>query len=84
MTPGINELDPLTVARVIEAVRSFDDFDEDNDPFHTHEFGMIDVDAHKIMFKVDCYDHNLEYGSPNPADPAVTSRVLTIFLASEY
>lgn len=84
MTPGVNGLDPYTVARVIGAVRSFDDFNEDNDPYHTHEFGMVEVDGHKIMFKIDAYDQNLEYGSNNPADPSVTTRVLTIFLASEY
>jgi len=32
----------------------------------------------------DAYDQNFEYGSPNPADPTVTNRVLTILLASEY
>jgi len=30
------------------------------------------------------YDKELQYGSENPADPAVTTRILTLMLASEY
>ncbi|MGE7007225.1 DUF3768 domain-containing protein [Sphingomonas sp. NPDC085925] len=30
------------------------------------------------------YDPSLEWGSANPADPAVTARVLTIMWAYEY
>ena len=84
MTPGINALESETITRVIEAVRGFDDFNVDNDPYQTHEFAMIEIDGNRVMFKVDAYDRNLEYASPNPADPSVTTRVLTIFLASEY
>jgi hypothetical protein len=84
MTQGVQGLAEGTLARVFKAVREFDDFNEDNDPYKTHEFGMFDVDGKRLMFKIDCYDQNLEYGSPNPADPDVTTRVLTILLASEY
>ncbi len=87
ITPGVNELKADTMARVIHAVRGFEDFNEDNDPYKTHEFGMVEMDGNKVMFKVDCYDQNLEYGSPDPSDPSdpsVTTRVLTILLASEY
>ena len=55
-----------------------------NDPYGAHEFGAVDVAGEKVFFKVDAYDANLEYGSPDPADPSVTTRVLTILLASEY
>ena len=84
MTPGVTGLASQTLAKVFVAVRDFDDFNEDNDPFQTHEFGMVDVDGERIMFKLDAYDENLEYGSPNPANPEVTRRVMTILLASEY
>lgn len=84
MTPEINALPEDTMARALHAVRTFDDFNEDNDPYGTHEFGMVEVDGHNVMFKIDAYDQNLEYGSPDPTDPSVTTRVLTILLASEY
>ena len=84
MTRGVQALSDETIARVFKTVREFDDFTPDNDPCQTHEFGMFDLDGERFMFKCDAYDLNLEYGSPNPADPSVTSRVLTILLASEY
>jgi len=84
MTQGVNALADDTLAKVLRTVNTFDDFTEDNDPYGTHEFGMFDVDDARVMFKIDAYDQNLEYGSPDAADPSVTTRVLTILLASEY
>ena len=49
-----------------------------------HDFGSFVLDAVKLFWKIDYYDRKLEYGSPDPADPAVTRRVLTILLAEEY
>ncbi len=84
MTQGVQGLAEDTLARVFTAVREFDEFTPDNDPYGTREFGMFETDDERLMFKIDAYDQNLEYGSPNPADPDVTTRVLTILLASEY
>lgn len=84
MTQGVQSLTDDTIARVIKAVQEFDDFTEDNDPYGTHDFGMFEQDGERLMFKVDAYDQNLEYGSPNPANQSVTTRVMTILLASEY
>ena len=62
----------------------FDDFCAANDPYGEHDFGVVEAEGHTIFFKIDCYDRELNYGSPDPADPAVTERVLTIMLAEEY
>jgi len=70
--------------RAVTAVRRFSNFTEDNDPYGEHDFGSFDLDAVKLFWKIDYYDRKLEYGSPDPADPAVTRRVLTILLAEEY
>ena len=66
------------------AVRAFDDFTPDNDPHGEHDMAFLEVDGERIFFKVDYYDAALECLSPDPADPGVTRRVLTIGLASDY
>ena len=67
-----------------EAIASFDQFGPDNDPYNEHDFGAIEFAGERILWKIDYYDKNETYASPDPADPSVTTRILTIMLASEY
>jgi len=55
-----------------------------NDPWGEHDFGAVEIDGEKAFWKIDCYDRTLTAGSENPANEALTHRVLTIMLASEY
>jgi len=48
------------------------------------DLGWFDVGEHKLMFKIDYYDPDMEYGSEDPADATKTVRVLTIMLPSDY
>jgi Protein of unknown function (DUF3768) len=48
------------------------------------DFGSFEADGQMIMFKIDYYDQNMAMHSPDPADPSVTERVITIMLADEY
>jgi len=83
-TPGICALPPKEQSRIRELVETFDAFTPDNDPHHERDFGAFTHAGHKVFWKIDYYDRAMEYGSDNPADPAVTTRLLTIMLAEEY
>ncbi len=72
------------IAKATAAVRSFDAFTNDDDPWQEHDCAVLEADGEPVMFKIEYYDVNMEYGSPDPADPKVTRRVLTIMLASDY
>lgn len=69
---------------VLQLVADFDIFTEDNDPYGTHEFGSFEFEGQTCFWKIDLYDNDLTYGSPEPTDLSQTKRVLTIMLASEY
>lgn len=87
ITDGVRELVavwPLGIVAIYDAVRRFDAFDEANDPYGEHDFGSFEFAGEKLFWKQDYYDKTLESGSENPADPAVTTRVLAIMLAEEY
>ncbi len=88
MTRGIRALGFEGQARVLAAVRAFNDFNSDNDPWGEHDMGaldvMIDGMPERIFFKLEYYDLSMTQHSDDAADPAKTVRVLTIMLASEY
>ena len=84
MTPGIAALGQEAVDRIIKTIAVFDDFCHANDPHEEHDFGSFEAEGHTIFFKIDYFDRNLKYLSPDPTDPAVTIRVITVMLADEY
>src|SRR5437763_9179290 len=84
MTPGIAALGAQAVARIVKTIAVFDDFCHANDPHEEHDFGAFDAGGHRVFFKIDYYDKNMTHHSPDPADPSVTERVITIMLAEEY
>ena len=84
MTQGIATLAADTVTAILVAVQSFDRFTPANDPHGEHDFALIEVAGERVMFKIDYYDRSMTGLSPDSGNPAVTARVLTVFLASEY
>ncbi len=83
MTAGVIALGRTKQLAILDAVAAFDGFDADKDPSGEHDFGALQVEGERILFKIEYYDRGLTGHSPDPADPSITTRVLTIMLASE-
>lgn len=84
VTAGVQALGVDAVAATIARIQGFTEFSEDNDPHREHDFGSFELDGTEFFFKIDYYDERMEHGSEDPSDPAKTTRVLTLMLASEY
>ena len=84
LTRGVRALGHPTLDAVLEAVRSFCDFTQSNDPHKEHDCASFEYRGIRLMWKIDYYDHALKFHSLDPSDPVVTRRVLTILLANEY
>ena len=83
-TQGINDEGQKFIKEAFDQVRTFDDFNENNDPYHDHTFGAVEVFGKKVWFKIDLFDENYEYGADNPTELQETRRVLTVLFPSEY
>lgn len=100
VTQGFRGLPELDRIAALAAITRFSRFDEHNDPYGEHDFGAVYrltsaawtqdrpkealTIAQTVLWKVDCYDNDLMFGSEAPWDEGRTKRVLTIMLASEY
>ena len=84
MTPGIAALGPDAIERIVKTISVYDDFCHANDPYEEHDFGSFEAEGKTIFFKIDYYDRTLTGHSPDPTDPTVTERIITIMLADEY
>jgi Protein of unknown function (DUF3768) len=99
-TVGFRSLPASDQSCVRELIETYDAFDEDSDPHGERDFGAVyqiadgrwtterprvrDDERERVFWKLDYYDRDLRFGSDDPANPAVTRRVLTIMLAQEY
>ena len=84
MTAAVATLPPDTLTAAILAMRRFDNFTPENDPYAEHDFGAFEHAGECFFFKIDTYaDAALTYGAEDPLAPGVV-RVLTLMLASDY
>ena len=82
ITQGVQALDNLP--HLLDQVRKYNTFTPDNDPYGEHDFGSLRYLGETVFWKFDYLDVDLTMHSPDPSDPTVTARVLTIMLAEEY
>ena len=84
VTSGIAALGPAFFTMLMDAIRRADDFDDDNDPYGEHDFGVVTVLDQKVFWKIDYYDLDMRQGAEFPEDPALCVRVMTVMTEREY
>lgn len=84
MTPGVAALGLEAAERIFKTIAVFDDFCHENDPHQEHDFGSFEAEGHTILFKIDYFSKDMTMHSPDPANSAVTTRVITVMLVEEY
>ena len=84
LTQGIRSNTPDDIKEIITKVRTFDTFDENNDPYGERDFGAFDYKGKRSFWKIDYYDREFLYLSPDVSNPRLTNKVLTVMYAEEY
>ncbi len=56
ITYGVRQLGDEAVRRALEAVRTFEAFTEENDPYGEHDFGSFKIAGRTLFFKIDLYE----------------------------
>lgn len=83
MTIGVLNLVRDRIGELLLAIRSSDDFNHDNDPWGERDIGAVKWDDGHVFWKIEYFDKEMRFGSEDPADETVTTRAMTILLASE-
>lgn len=84
LTRGVRMMTGFTPSELLAKLAAYTGFDIENDPHGERDFGDIDVAGTNLLWKIDYYDKTMKFASPDPADPEVTERVLTVMLPEEW
>lgn len=80
ITSGIQDLPDIE--GLMSAIRDFNTFTEDNDPYGEHDFGSLFWYGSKVFWKIDYYNQELRAWEDPTSDEC--RRVMTVMLAEEY
>jgi Protein of unknown function (DUF3768) len=83
-TAAVAALDAQPKARVLDQIRTFDDWTDEDDPHREHDFCAFCVEGVRYFIKIDYYNRQMTAGSKDPSDPEQTLRVLTVMSADDY
>lgn len=80
LTCGVQSIRDLP--GLLQAIREFDNFREDNDPWKEHDFGNLSWRGDKVFWKIDYYNETFDAWEHPLAGSC--KRVMTVMLAEEY
>ena len=84
LTPGIAGLNLIDKEKVFFSVKYYGNFTKNNNPWGEKDFGSFNFKKETFNWKIDYYDNDMKYHSPDKSDPNKTVRVLTIMKSEEY
>jgi Protein of unknown function (DUF3768) len=84
LTQSVACLNEFQKAQVLKAIRTFEAFNDDNNPHGERDFVSVKVNDETYFAKIDYYAPGMEDGSEDPADPKKTVRVMTVMHSSDY
>lgn len=84
VTKAVHALTGFDTDVLMAALANYEGFDPDNDPHGERDFGDLTLFGADLLFKIDYYDNAMEFGSDNPANMELTTRVLTVMRADEW
>jgi len=83
ITQNVRRITGFDPAMLAKALAEYSGFEKGND-YQERDFGTLTLWGWDLLWKMDYYDRALKFGSEDPADPAITRRVLTVMLASDW
>ena len=61
LTRGVFSKGQKAINKILDNVKTFNNFNSKNDPYNEHDYGSFIYDGEKIMWKIDYYDRNLQF-----------------------
>lgn len=84
VTKGVAEMPETERYKLFNVIQKVNEFPEEDNPYGERDFGMVMFAGDKFFWKIDYFDKEKRHGSPDPSDPDITCRILTIMRAEEY
>lgn len=86
LTYAVQKLPQRSLSELLSKVRAYDNFDPGDDPYRHHDFGAVDHDGQRWLWKIDYFARGSDFreASRDPSNTHDTERVLTIMHADEY
>ena len=84
VTRSVMSLSGFNAQMLAEAIAAYDHFDADNDPHGERDFGDLNLWGAELLWKIDYYDTGLQFGSDDPANAQITTRILTVMIAADW
>lgn len=83
-SPAVIKLDYNDQSNILDRVRNYRGFTEDNDPDMTHKFGSIEYEKQRFVWEIIYLDGDGNHESNDPLNLNLTKRYMMVMLEEEW